>query len=139
MSTAAKTQWSFGESHGRFESPDLLLVTFRGTLDVEGAKQVVEMYREAASRGPVFVLVDLTGSGVEPAARTHLAQNVSPDWFHAMVGYGAGFAQKAVLKSLVIGASLFGKAAMELEFVTTEAEGRAAIERRRGRLRAKVA
>lgn len=138
MSTMQR-EWRFGENHGHFEAPDLLVMTFRGTLDAEGAKRVVEIYREVTRNGPVFVLLDLAGSNVDAAARNYMSKNISPDWFHVMVGHGAGFVQKAVLKSLVIGASLFGKASMELEFANDETGARALIERKRNRLRAKVA
>lgn len=126
-----RTEWKFGAAHrAHFEQPDILHFNFSGPTAFEDAKRTVEICREVGSVRPFFLIIDAADSTIEAPSRSHIVQNLKPEWFQGIIYTGLGFVQRAMAKALVV-ALFFTKWNVGIDFVATEQEARAIIERKR--------
>lgn len=129
-------EWASATFRGHFEAPDLLVATFSGHVDLEGARQASEMYRQAAEQGPCFALIDITGSTISADARDHFVKTLGPEWFRAVIYVGAGVVQRTMTKAMTLAFYFTGKWKTEFHFADSEAEARALVAKLREKQRA---
>ncbi|MFB1480653.1 STAS/SEC14 domain-containing protein [Corallococcus sp. RDP092CA] len=135
---AVLREWVFGTQHVSLESSDILWAKVQGTFSEEDVRALVGVFRElgAGPDRPLYFVVDLRDSGPEGLAvapRKYLAEHMRPNWFHAVVFFGARRTHRAVLQALVVALQFVDDTKLEAEFVDTEAQARAwlAAHRRR--------
>ncbi|HYO52191.1 hypothetical protein [Archangium sp.] len=130
-----RREWSIGTHHAWFESPDVLWMKIRGATSLEDAIAILEVYREAGSQHPVFLVTDLSeATSVDLKARDHISWNVRLEWFRGVIYIGAGLMQRAVASSMTFLHSVTGRPAIVQHFVSTENEARALIAKERSLL-----
>jgi hypothetical protein len=130
-----KKEWSFGAHRAHLESPDVLVMTFNGPTTFDETKSMVEIYAEVGSQRPVFLIADVSTTTTDARMRDYISKNVKTEWFHTVIYTGVGFVQKAAAKALAIALYLSGKWKADIEFVGTEQEARAIIERKRQKMK----
>jgi hypothetical protein len=123
--------WSFGQHTARFEPPDLVLAKFKGPTNLNDAKRAIEIYKEVAAKGQFFLIVDVSESEIDKAAREHLTQNVRTEWLLGVVYVGAGFVQKAATKAITLAFYASGKTTVDFLFANSEEEARALYKRKK--------
>ena len=115
-------EWTFGTHSARWESPDLLRLSWRGPTRIEDVDHAVAIFQEVAAQGPIFVISDVSGSTIDKAAREHLSQSLQAEWFHGLIYVGANALQRAITKAIVIALYLTGKWRVDVEFAETDEE-----------------
>ncbi len=133
-----RTEWKFGPHEARFEAPDVLVIRFSGPTSHEQAQYTVEICREVGTVQPFFMLVDIGDSTIEAHSRNYIVQNIRQEWFRGLIYFGLGFVQRAMAKALVV-ALYFTKWAVPVDFVATEEDARAVVQRRREKSDSKAA
>ena len=131
-------EWTFGEHRARFEPPDLVGARFKGATNLQDAKKAIEIYKEVASKGQFFLIVDVSESEIDKPAREHLTQNVRIEWLLGVVYVGAGFVQKAATKAIALAFYAAGKTTVDFLFANTEEEARALYARNKKKAPAKA-
>jgi len=127
-----RTEWKFGAAHrAYFEHPDILHFKFSGPTSFEEAKRTVEICKEVGAVRPFFLVIDAADSTIEAASRSYIVQNLKPEWFRGIIYTGLGFVQRAMAKALAV-ALYFTKWNVGIDFVATEQDARAIIQRKRG-------
>ncbi|HSP81541.1 MAG TPA: STAS/SEC14 domain-containing protein [Myxococcaceae bacterium] len=127
----ARREWTFGNNRVDFEPPDLVVARFNGAMNLEEAERTIEIYRELGTRGPFFLISDVSDASMDKEAREYLTQNVRTEWLLGVVYVGAGLVQKAATKAMTFAVYLTGGANMDFLFASTEEEARALYERKR--------
>lgn len=122
-------EWMFGTHSARWEEPDLLRVTWRGSTRVEDVDSVLAILREVAAERPIFVISDVTRSTIDKAAREHMSQSLRAEWFHGLIYVGADALQRAITKAIVIALYFTGKWRVDVEFAATEEEALQIVSR----------
>jgi hypothetical protein len=116
--TLSPREWKIGPHTLRFEPPDLLRIDFRGTLTLEQAPHMVEIYRELGTALPLYALGDMRDADpLTPEVRHYLSEHIRHDWFLATIYFGARLVHKALIKGAVLAAQL------------TESANKEAVER----------
>jgi len=127
-----RTEWKFGAAHrASFEHPDILHFKFSGPTSFEEAKRTVEICKEVGAVRPFFLVIDAADSTIEASSRSYIVQNLKPEWFRGIIYTGLGFVQRAMAKALAV-ALYFTKWNVGIDFVATEQDARAIIQRKRG-------
>ena len=121
--------WTFGTHSARWESPDLLHVTFRGPTRAEDVDNMVAVVRELAATRPIFVISDISRSTIDKAARERFSQCMRAEWFHGLVYVGADALQRAITKAIVIALYLTGKWRVDIEFADSHGEALGIVSR----------
>ena len=122
-------EWTFGTHSARWESPDLLRVTWRGPTRVEDVDSVVAIFQQVAESGPIFGISEVSGSTIDKAAREHFSQSLQAQWFHGLIYVGANALQRAIAKAIVIALYLTGHWRVDVEFAETQEEALQIISR----------
>ncbi|WP_224362842.1 hypothetical protein [Hyalangium versicolor] len=122
-------EWKFGTHSARWEAPDLLRLTWRGATRVEDVDSVLQIFQEASSGRPIFVISDVSESTIDKAAREHFSQSLRAEWFHGLIYVGANALQRAITKAIVIALYFTGKWRVDVEFADTEQEALRIVSR----------
>jgi hypothetical protein len=127
-----RTEWTYGAAHRAYlEQPDVLHFKFSGPTTFEDAKRTVEICKEVAAVQPFFLVIDAADSTIDAHSRGYIVQNLKPEWFRGIIYTGLGFVQRAMAKALAV-ALFFTRWNVGIDFVATELEARAIIQRKRG-------
>jgi hypothetical protein len=122
-------EWTFGTHSARWESPDLLRVSWQGPTRVGDVDHFLNICREVAAEQPIFVVSDVSQSTIDKAAREYLSESLRAEWFHGLVYVGANALQRAITKAIVIALYFTGKWRVSVEFAETEQEALQTVSR----------
>ena len=128
----------------RFEPPDLLWLEFRGRVSLEETVQLLELFRELGSARPFFLVTDVTGvPKLNAETQRYLGEHAEPAWLRASVVVGASLFHRAAAKGVFLAAWLTGRAdkseVSKVHFASTPAEAAELVVQLRARHRGKVA
>jgi hypothetical protein len=129
---SVRQEWRIRSHRVSLEEPDLVVVTFVGSANVDDIRDLLKVFREVSASQPFYVLVNIsTSPDIEPAARSLLTRELRPEWFRGAVYVGARPLQKLIIKGLSVGFHLLGKWSFEFQMVETEEQGRTLLARMR--------
>jgi hypothetical protein len=137
-------EWTMGAHVCRFEPPDLLWLEFRGRVSLEETVQLLELFRELGSARPFFLVSDVTGvPKLDAETQRYLGEHANPAWVRAIVVVGASLFHRAAARGVFIAAWLTGRAdkseVSKVHFASTPAEAAELVVQLRGRHGGKVA
>jgi hypothetical protein len=126
-------EWAVGPHRAHLEEPDVLIVNISGPTDLEHARGLVEVYREAGTRQPLFAVLNVKDAPIDAAARKYFTQNIRSAWFHAIIFVGAGVLERAMGKAMTVALYFAGKWTAEFMYTDTEAQARERIAQLRAK------
>ncbi|MDY7230262.1 hypothetical protein [Hyalangium rubrum] len=124
---AEPREWRFGLQYLRLEPPNVLWMKCHSTTTLEEAHRVLEVLREQGSQRPLIGVVDVRGAMLDSEVGNLLAREMKPQWFRAIIYVGAGFLQKALIKTLVVALYFNHRWTREIRYADSEEEARALV------------
>lgn len=128
-------EWIIGTHHLRFEPPDLLWATFRGSCSHAQAVDIVNVYRQLGGTQPFFVLSDMEhAEGMDSESRRHMSENLREEWMRGVIFFKARLLHRALAQGLILAAAMLRvetPAAPDVHFVSTREDAVALLERLR--------
>lgn len=125
-------EWKRGNQSARFEAPDILWVTFRGTVSLEEARWMVGLFQELGRQQELFVVADMTeNTGGDLEGRRYASERMEPEWFAGVIYLGARLIHKAAAKGISLVQCLRGKPSTAVYFASSEEEARNIVVRLR--------
>jgi hypothetical protein len=128
---AERREWTFGMHRAWLEAPDVLWVKYSGPSTLEHTQRLVDIVRELAEQQRIFIVVDVADSSMASENRRYFTEQARPEWFRGVIYLGAGPAQRAMAKGLMVSLLFKGRWDLHFEFATTETEARELIARKR--------
>lgn len=109
----------------RTETPDVVLVQFKGPMTLEHANCLYEILHAEIANRPIYVLANMREGGIATRdAREYIAKHFDLDRIVAVATYGASFHEGTIVAMMVKAMRIFGKKIPELKFFHSESEAR---------------
>ena len=131
-------EWTIEAHACRFEPPDLLWLEFRGRVSLEETVRLMEFFRELGSARPFFLVTDVTGvPKLDAETQRYLGEHADPTWLRANIIVGASLFHRAAARGVFLAAWLTGRAekseVSKVYFASTPAEAAELVVQLRGR------
>jgi hypothetical protein len=135
---SSRREWEIERNTLRFEPPDVLWVEFRGVTTLNGARRIVDLYRELGESRPFFMVADMKEADLlDPETGRYISEHVQAEWIQGIVYIGARLVHKALARGIVLAAQLTQKAdesaLAKLHFVSTKEQAHALLVQLRAR------
>ncbi len=123
--TSSRREWEIERNTLRFEPPDLLWIEFRGVTTLEGARRIVDLYRELGESRPFFMVADMKeAEPLDPETGRYISEHVQSKWVQGIVYIRARLVHKALARGIVLAAQLNQRAdesaLTKIHFVSTK-------------------
>jgi hypothetical protein len=114
-----------------FRPPDMLFI--RASETRSSIEERAETFRKLAEQRSYYIIVDFTGvkGSIDSGSREQWAKAIRPEWILGSVFINASLPVRMGLKVINLGLLLTGKGDFPTEYVTSEAEALATVERYR--------
>jgi hypothetical protein len=123
--TSSRREWEIERNTLRFEPPDVLWIEFRGVTTLNGARRIVDLYRELGESRPFFMVADMEEAELlDPETGRYISEHVQSEWVQGIVYIGARLVHKALARGIVLAAQMSQKAdenaLAKIHFVSTK-------------------
>lgn len=136
--TSSRREWEIERNTLRFEPPDVLWIEFRGATTLNGARLIVDLYRELGESRPFFLVADMKEAELlDPETGRYISEHVQSEWVQGIVYIGARLVHKALARGIVLAAQLSQKAdesaLAKIHFVSTKEQAHELLVQLRAR------